>query len=433
MRVAIVGSGISGLVVAHHLAREHDIEVYESGGHVGGHTHTHQLEIGGRSLAVDTGFIVFNRKTYPNFCRLLEELGVASKESDMSFSVREERTGIEWNGRNLDTVYAQRSNLLRPSFHRMVLDILRFNREALELLQGEDEIPLGDFLRERRYSESFRRLYILPMGAAIWSASPDEMLAFPARFFVRFFHNHGFLQVEGRPMWRVVEGGSARYVEALIRPFAERVHVDTPVRSIRRLPDGVELELPRGERRRFDQVVIATHSDTALALLADPSPAERSVLGAIRYQENEALLHTDARLLPRRRKVWASWNYHLLDPGGRGSGAQGTDRVNPHRATLTYWMNRLQGLDCPEELCVTLNHSQAVQPARVLRRMTYHHPHFDLPTVAAQGRHREVNGVNRTWYAGAYWRYGFHEDGVMSGLRVVEGLTGRRVLVEPWT
>jgi predicted NAD/FAD-binding protein len=310
----------------------------------------------------------------------------------------------------------------------MVLDILRFNREATELLSGDDEIPLGDYLRERRYSESFRRLYILPMGAAIWSASPDEMLAFPARFFVRFFHNHGFLQVEGRPVWRVVEGGSARYVEALIRPFRERVHVSTPVRSVRRMADGVEVELARGERQRFDHVVLATHSDTALALLADPSPVERSVLGAIRYQENEAVLHTDASLLPKRRKVWASWNYHLLDPGG-----QGAEGVNPHRATLTYWMNRLQGLDCPEELCVTLNHSQAVQPSRVLRRMTYHHPHFDLPTVAAQRRWSEVSGVNRTSFAGAYWRYGFHEDGVMSGLRVVEALLGRRVLVEPWS
>jgi predicted NAD/FAD-binding protein len=428
LRVAIVGSGISGLVAAHHLAREHEIELYEAGSHVGGHTHTHTLELGGRTLSVDTGFIVFNRKTYPNFCRLLEELGVASKESDMSFSVREERTGIEWNGRNLDSVYAQRSNLLRPSFHRMVLDILRFNREATELLSGDDEIPLGDYLRERRYSESFRRLYILPMGAAIWSASPDEMLAFPARFFVRFFHNHGFLQVEGRPVWRVVEGGSARYVEALIRPFRERVHVSTPVRSVRRMADGVEVELARGERQRFDHVVLATHSDTALALLADPSPVERSVLGAIRYQENEAVLHTDASLLPKRRKVWASWNYHLLDPGG-----QGAEGVNPHRATLTYWMNRLQGLDCPEELCVTLNHSKAVQPSRVLRRMTYHHPHFDLRAVAAQRRWAEVSGVNRTSFAGAYWRYGFHEDGVMSGLRVVEALLGRRVLVEPWS
>ena len=421
MRVAIIGSGISGLVAAHHLAREHEIELYEAGAHVGGHTHTHQLELGGREVTVDTGFIVFNRKTYPNFCRLLEELGVASKESDMSFSVREEATGIEWNGRNLDSVYAQRSNVLRPSFHRMVLDILRFNREAPELLDSGDEIPLGDYLRSRRYSESFQRLYILPMGAAIWSASPEEMLTFPARFFVRFFHNHGFLQVEGRPVWRVVEGGSARYVEALIRPFRERVHVRTPVRSVRRFPEHVEVEVARGEVQRFDEVVIATHSDTALALLSDPTPAERSVLGAIRYQENDAVLHTDERLLPKRRKVWASWNYHLLDAGSR---------EHAHRATLTYWMNRLQGLELPEQLCVTLNHTAAIDPRKIVRRMTYHHPHFDLAAVAAQRRWHEVNGQCRTWFAGAYWRYGFHEDGVLSGLRVVEALTGAQVLAE---
>lgn len=421
MRVAILGSGISGLVAAHHLAREHEIELYEAGAHVGGHTHTHQLELGGRQLAVDTGFIVFNRKTYPNFCRLLDELGVASKESDMSFSVREEATGIEWNGRNLDSVYAQRSNVLRPGFHRMVLDILRFNREAPELLENGDEIPLGEYLRSRRYSESFQRLYILPMGAAIWSASPEEMLSFPARFFVRFFHNHGFLQVADRPVWRVVEGGSARYVEALIRPFRERVHVRTPVRSVRRRPDHVEVELARGEVERFDEVVIATHSDTALALLADPTPAERAVLGAIRYQENDAVLHTDERLLPKRHKVWASWNYHLLDAGSR---------EHAHRATLTYWMNRLQGLDLPKPLCVTLNHTAAIDPTKILRRMTYHHPHFDLAAIAAQRRWHEVNGQCRTWFAGAYWRYGFHEDGVLSGLRVVEALTGARVLAE---
>jgi predicted NAD/FAD-binding protein len=407
--------------VAHHLAREHELEVFEAGEHVGGHTHTHDLELGGRRLAVDTGCIVFNRKTYPNFCRLLEELGADSLESDMSFSVREESSGLEWNGRNLDTVYAQRSNLLRPSFHRMVLDILRFNREAPELLTGEDEIPLGEYLRAGRYSESFQRLYILPMGAAIWSAAPAEMLAFPARFFVRFFHNHGFLQVEGRPVWRVVRGGSARYVEALIRPFAERVHVRTPVRAVWRRPEGVELELARGETRRYDQVVLATHSDQALALLADPSAAEREVLGAIRYQQNEALLHTDRRLLPRRSKVWASWNYHLLGP------AEG---LNPGRATVTYWMNKLQSLEHPEPLCVTLNHSRAVDPSKVLRRMLYHHPHFDLAAVAAQRRWAEVNGVRRTWFCGAYWRYGFHEDGVVSGLRVVEALGARRVRVE---
>ena len=256
------------------------------------------------------------------------------------------------------------------------------------------------------------------MGAAIWSASPDDMLAFPARFFVRFFHHHGFLQIDDRPQWYVVRGGSRTYVDRLVRPFSARVHLRTPVRGVRRDADGVELDLG-GRRERFDSVVLATHSDTALALLVDPTRAEREVLGAIRYQGNDAVLHTDERLLPRLAKCRASWNYHLPVDAA----------THPRRASVTYWMNRLQSLDAPEQFCVTLNHSSAIDPRTILARMTYHHPHFDLPAVAAQRRWPEINGVQRTWFAGAYWRYGFHEDGVRSGLRVVEGLTGRRLVV----
>lgn len=419
MRIAIVGSGVSGLVVAHHLWRDHELAIFEAGDHVGGHTHTHALALGEREFAVDTGFIVFNRRTYPNFCALLDQLGLSAQPSDMSFSVRSARTGLEWNGRNLDTVYAQRSNLLRPSFHRMVFDILRFQRDAPGVLDGDDTCSMGEFLRRGRYSDSFQNLYLLPMGAAIWSASPADVLGMSARFFVRFFHNHGFLQVEGRPQWYVIPGGSRRYVDVLIRPFAERIRLHTPVRAVRRTQSGVELTTAAGSET-FDHVVMAAHSDQSLAMLADPSPDERAVLGAIRYQTNEAVLHTDESLLPRRAKCRASWNYHLSDEGSS---------AHPKRATVTYWMNLLQSLDAPQQLCVTLNHSPAIDPTRVLRRVDYHHPRFDLAAVAAQKRWAEIN-VGRTSFCGAYWRYGFHEDGVRSGLRVVEALTGRALTLE---
>jgi uncharacterized protein len=413
VKIAIVGSGIAGLVAARGLSLAHELEVFEAGSHIGGHTHTHELELGAWRGCVDTGFIVFNERTYPNFCALLRELGVAWQASDMGFSVRVERSGLEWNGRNLDTLFAQRSNLLRPSFHRMVRDVLRFAREARTLLDEGPELTLGAWLDERRYSREFVEHYLVPMGAAIWSSGAAAMREFPARFLARFFHNHGMLAVEGRPQWLTVRGGSARYVEALVAPFADRVHVNTPVRAVRRDGDGVELVLRGGETRRFDHVVIAAHSDQALAMLADASRAEREILGALRYQENEAVLHTDERLLPRLRKCWASWNYHVLDDAGR---------THPQRVALTYWMNRLQALDAPANVCVTLNRGEAVDPRRVLKRITYHHPQFTREAVAAQARWSEINGARNTWFCGAYWRFGFHEDGVVSGLRVVDAL-----------
>lgn len=413
MRVAIVGTGIAGNVAAYHLAREHDIVVYEAGSHVGGHTHTHEVEQGGRPYSVDTGFIVFNGWTYPNFIALLNQLGVQSQDSPMSFSVRDERYGIEYNGTSLNTLFAQRSNLFRPSFWRMLRDIARFNREAPELLkEGNDSLCLGDYLEANRYSREFVERYIVPMGAAIWSTNPQAMRTFPARFFVRFFHNHGMLSVNDRPQWRVIRGGSARYVEKLTAPFRDRIRLNTPVQSIRRVAGGAVVKARGCEAERFDAVFMACHSNQALALLEDAGAAEREVLGAIAYQHNEAMLHTDTRLLPRRRLAWAAWNYHVL----------GDVEKNEHnqQVALTYQMNILQSLDAPEPFLVTLNRSDAIDPAKVIRRIAYEHPLFTPAAVAAQARQEEINGPLATYYCGAYWRNGFHEDGVVSALAALK-------------
>ena len=402
MKIAIVGAGIAGNVAASRLAGAHEITVFEASTHAGGHSHTHDVEIAGRRVAVDTGFIVYNERTYPRFTALLAGLGVATQESRMSFSVRDEAADLEYNGTSLNTLFAQRRNLLKPSFLGMVRDILRFHREAPRLLvQPGPEMPLGRFLVDGRYGQAFRQHYILPMGAAIWSTEPASMFQFPARFFVRFLHNHGMLTVNDRPVWRTVTGGSARYVERLIAPFRHRIRLGTPVESVRRLPGAVIVK-PRGQdAERFDAVFLACHSDQALRLLADPSAAEREVLGAIPYQRNDAVLHTDARLLPRRSLAHAAWNYHVL-PGRQGPVA------------LTYHMNILQQLDLPVPLLVTLNRTDAIDPARVLASMSYEHPLFTPRSVAAQARQRELNGPLRTYYCGAWWRNGFHEDGVVS-------------------
>jgi predicted NAD/FAD-binding protein len=405
MRIAIIGSGIAGNVAAHRLHREHDITVFEAGGHAGGHSHTHDIALEGRRYAVDTGFIVFNDRTYPNFLALLEELGVAWQESSMSFSVRDEASGLEYNGTTLDTLFAQRRNIFNPSFLGMVGDILRFNREAPSLLAGADDgLTLGSFLEAGGYRRAFIDHYLVPMGAAIWSTDPQRMLGFPARYFVRFLHNHGMLSINDRPVWRTVQGGSREYVRRLTAPFASRIRLRTPVRGLRRLPNQVLVELDGGAER-FDCAFLACHSDQALALLRDPTREEREVLGAIGYQENEAVLHTDTRLLPRARRAWAAWNYHV------------PARQRP-RVALTYNMNILQRLDARETLCVTLNHGDAIDPARIVERITYHHPLYTPAAVAAQARQREINR-NGTYYCGAYWRYGFHEDGVVSALEAL--------------
>jgi predicted NAD/FAD-binding protein len=406
MKIAIIGSGIAGNVVAHRLHPHHDITLYEADGHVGGHTQTHSTGINGERHEIDTGFIVFNDWTYPNFIGLLEELGVASQPSAMSFSVRNEISGVEYNGATLDTLFAQRRNLLRPAFYRMLRDIVRFNREAPALIESPGEIGLSEYLALHAYSREFVEDYLVPMGAAIWSTDPARMLAFPAHYLVRFFHNHGMLSVNQRPQWRAIRGGSARYVEILVAPFRHRIRLNTPVESVRRMPDRVLVKARGTESERFDHVFFACHSDQALRLLADSSALEREVLGAIGYQANEVVLHTDTSLLPRARRAWAAWNYHV-------------QREPEAPVALTYNMNILQDLKAGETFCVTLNRTQHIDPDKVIKRLLYHHPLYTPAAVAAQSRQSEVNSGNRTCYCGAYWRYGFHEDGVVSALNAV--------------
>ena len=414
MKIAVVGAGISGLVAAHLLHPQHEITVFEANERIGGHTHTIRVDTADATHHVDTGFIVFNDRNYPSFEKLLAQLGVASQPTTMSFSVKAEPEDFEYSGTPRG-LFAQRANLTRPAFYRMIFDLLHFNREARQLVeQGDDDVSLGDFLESRRYSRQFIERLIVPQASAVWSADPRQMWAFPARFLVRFFANHGMLGIGGRPRWSTIVGGSHRYVDALIAPFRDRIRTAAPVRSITRHADHVELTagMAGGEPERFDEVVLATHSDDALSLLADASDRERELLGAVPYQLNEAVLHTDRSLLPRRRRAWASWNYHLLpEPAGR--------------TRVTYHMNTLQRLSADREFCVTLNRSEAIDPEKIIRTISYSHPVFTPAGVAAQGEHASISGINRTHFCGAYWGWGFHEDGVVSALRVGERLGAR--------
>lgn len=411
MRIAIVGSGISGLVCAHVLGRRHEVAVFEAADWIGGHTHTVDVEVAGKQYAIDTGFIVFNDWTYPNFIRLLDQLGVGSHPTEMSFSVNEPGTGLEYNGNNLNSLFAQRRNLMSPAFLGMVRDILRFNRQAAADLDNgaiAADITLGEYLRAKGYGQRFTDHYIIPMGAAIWSMSLADMLGFPLQFFVRFFRNHGLLSVSDRPQWRVVEGGSRSYIAPLTAPFKDSIHLNCPVSRIIRDPQGVTVVSRRGEEH-FDRVILACHSDQALKLLDQPTEQERSILGAIGYADNDVVLHTDTRLLPKRKLAWASWNYRL-----------GNDRQQP--AAVTYNMNILQGIESDTTFCVSLNQTAAIDPAKILRRFTYAHPQFSLAAAAAQARWNELAGANHTYYCGAYWANGFHEDGVVSALRITSAL-----------
>ncbi|MGH1371047.1 MAG: NAD(P)/FAD-dependent oxidoreductase [Cellvibrionaceae bacterium] len=412
MKVAIIGSGISGLTCAYLLNQVADVHVYESQPMIGGHTATKDVLIDGTAYAVDTGFIVFNDWTYPNFIRLLDELGVSSKPTEMSFSVTSEISGLEYSGSGLRGLFAQRRNLLRPKFYGMLKDIIRFNRESVEDLDDglvSDGISLGDYLLQRNYSVEFIEDYLIPMGSAIWSASHATMMSFPLIFFIRFFKNHGLLSVTNRPQWRVIEGGSRAYLSPLTEGFKDRIHLNSRIRCVERTDTEVVIEFNDGRVETFDQVVFACHSDQALELIKNPSEDERAILGAMAYQSNDVVLHTDHSLLPKRRQAWASWNYRIR-------------QQRQSQAVLTYNMNTLQGIESDKVFCVTLNDTDNIQLDSILGRYQYSHPVFTPESVAAAARWSEINGHYRTWFCGAYWANGFHEDGCSSGIRVATSL-----------
>ncbi len=409
MRIAVVGSGIAGLASAWLLSRKHEVTLFEANSYFGGHTHTHNVQQGGACYRIDSGFIVFNPVHYPLLTRLFEQLGVASQPTTMSFAVHSEASGLEYNASTLDTLFCQRRNLLSPRFLGMVRDLTRFYREAPALLlQCDDMTSLGDYLEQHGYGAAFRDEHLVPMASALWSSPATQILQFPARYLVQFMANHQMLQISDRPQWRVVQGGSSTYVAALRAHWKVHERLNCPVFSIRRHHDGVEVDSAAGSER-FEQIVLACHSDQALALLADASEREQSILGAMTYQANETVLHTDASVLPRRRKAWAAWNVWL-------------PRDADAACTVSYCMNLLQRIDSPEPFVVTLNRSEAIDPRKVLARMRYHHPVYTRASVSAQTRKAEIQGWRRTWFAGAYWGWGFHEDGMRSAVEVAAAL-----------
>lgn len=416
MKIAVIGAGIAGMTAAYVLSKRYQVVVYEAADRLGGHTATKTVHHQGREYKIDTGFIVFNDWTYPNFQQLLARLAIDRQPTTMGFSVTCENTGLEYSGSNLNSFFGQRRNLLNPGHWRMLWDIFRFNKEALaDVNRGGDYLTmsLGDYLRHKGYSRWFSNHYLIPMGAAIWSASIGEMAVFPLHFFVRFFHNHGLLSIGNRPQWYTVKGGSASYIAPLTAPVRDAIRLGSPVTAVSRSEQAVTVTTAGGDSEDFDQVVIAAHSDQALTLLADASEAERRILGAIPYRDNEVVLHTDQRLLPHRRSIWSSWNYRILDQ-------KKSDYQAP--PVLTYNMNSLQSIDSEATFCVTLNKTDAIEPDKILGVYHYAHPVFSTAGIAAQRQWASINGVNRTWFCGAYWANGFHEDGVNSALKVAEGL-----------
>lgn len=413
-KIAIVGAGISGLTAAWYLADQHDVEVFEAGDYIGGHTCTVPVQRDHGQYAIDMGFIVFNDRTYPHYQELLDDLGLAGQPTSMGFAVSDQRNGLEYCGDGLGGVFARKRNWLSPAHWRFVREILRFNKEATALLNDpEGDMPLGEYLTRHGYSERFRRDYVLAMGGAIWSCSLAQMEAFPARFFIRFFDHHGLLSLTNRPQWFVVPGGSNQYVTRLLERCPATFHVSTPVESVTRHDTHVSL-VAGGATREFDQVIFACHSDQVLPLLKDASARENDCLSQLGYQDNEVVLHTDTRLLPKRERVWSSWNAMLME--------EDTDRVQ-----VTYNMNILQGIEAPETFCVTLNASDRIDPATVIERRHFSHPLFTPDTEAARAILLAANGSNRTWFAGAWCRNGFHEDGVVSALNVVTAIGKMRM------
>ena len=420
LNIAVAGTGISGLSAAWLLSRRHRVTVYEQAERIGGHSNTIVASLGGVSIPVDTGFIVFNPAAYPNLVALFELLGVPTQDSDMSFAVSLDRGALEYSGSGLPGLFGQPLNLLRPRFWSMLRDTLRFYREAArdDRLLNDEQISLGEYLRERGYSAAFRDDHLLPMASAIWSASAESMLSYPAAAFVRFHANHGLLQIADRPVWRTVTGGSRSYVSRLAKPFADRIRLDTAIRTVERFDGGVAITDSKGRRERYDHIVMATHADQALAALADSSERERELLGAFRYSRNLAVLHSDESFMPRRRGVWSSWNYL----GERD--ATGGD------VCVTYWMNRLQNLSSERPLFVTLNPQRPPRAGALLHSEVYEHPVFDAAALQAQQKLWMLQGERNTWYCGAHFGSGFHEDGLQAGLAVAEQLGGLR---RPWS
>lgn len=421
MNIAIIGSGISSLVAARKLHSEHQITVFEANDYIGGHTNTVDVETDEECFAIDTGFIVFNDRTYPNFIRLMDCLGVDSQPTIMSFSVKCERTGLEYRGADLQGMFAQKRNMVNPRFYRLIYDLLRFNRLGNSLLTESESLQpetVGHFLKRHRFSQPFIEQYFLPMGAAIWSASMGSFENFPIRFICEFYKNHGLLGISDRPQWRVIKGGSRSYIAPLTEPFAKQIRLNQKVVSVRRTSDPlnsssdpkIELATESGETLTFDHVVFGCHSDQALAILGDgATPDEKEILGAFPYQKNIAKLHTQADVLPSRKRAWASWNYF--------------NSIQPNEsATVTYNMNILQSLDSKAVYCVTLNDEDRIKDENVLRTFTYHHPTFNLQRRAMQQRHADLINKNATSFCGAYWGNGFHEDGVVSGQAVADSI-----------
>lgn len=409
MKIAVIGGGIAGLSAAYYLSKQHQVSVFEASNYLGGHTDTHEIRVAGEIYDIDTGFIVFNEQNYPNFSRLLAELNVESQPTTMSFSVSNVLSGLEYNATDLNRLFCQRRNLLSPRFYRMLWDLARFYREAPTLLDSDDDsLSIGDYLQQNHYSDVFIDDHLMPMACALWSGPGVSIREFPARYFISFMHNHNMLNLTERPQWRVVKHGSKRYVDKLVASCPAEFHTAAVVQRISRDANGVTLRV-NGESQRFDKVVIATHSDQALRLLDKPSQAEIDILGAIGYQQNDMLLHSDKRVLPNKKAAWASWNV----------------RVCPELAnqcTVNYHMNTLQGLDAPLEFIVSLNSDHLVDPAKVFLSRRYAHPVYNAATISAQKRWPQLAGDQHTYYCGAYWGWGFHEDGVNSALRVVDAL-----------
>lgn len=416
MKIAIVGSGISGLTTAYLLRDKHRVTLFEKNDYIGGHTATKKIEFDGKLYNIDTGFIVYNDWTYPKFISLLDELGVKSQETLMGFSVFDHSSDFQYSGENLSGLFSDRKQIFSLQHWRMLRDILRFNRQAVrECKEGklDESESLGDYLARNKYSDAFKERYLVPMGAAIWSTCFERMLAFPALFFIRFFHNHGLLSVSNRPTWRVIRGGSKEYVAPLLKKLSASVRLGESVHSVKRDEKGVSVLSDAGTEE-FDAIVFACHSDEALSLLDAPTDTEAQVLGAIQYQESSVVLHTDTAWLPSKKRSWASWNYRLdLDRGAL--------------PVVTYNMNILQGINAPPTFCVTLNAEEHIDQEKILGRYRYAHPQFDLPAAQAQQRWAEISGSQHTWYAGAYWFNGFHEDGVKSAERVAQALGGARL------